>query len=182
VRSRAWIALAIALASGTARAHDTTTNDTRAPRVRYSGPLSGYYRATMLDLNFEGGGGAFWGNRDSGVGFGRVRAGVMFAGWPVTTSFGATFEINNLSMATYGVQFELTHVASGGWFQLGALVDGRGNFGGLASVGFSIFGIEAQVRGYDEVRPSAFDGNYGFALLGKVRIPLGYILYALSRK
>lgn len=169
------LALAVFAAAATAHADDVV-------HTRYRGSLGGYYRATTLDLNLEGGAGYFWGHQSSGIGFGRVRTGIMFVGWPVALSIGATFEVNNVSMATYGAQVELTHFEWGFWAQLGALVDGRGNFGGLLSAGWSIFGVEAQVRGYDEVRPAAFDGNYGFALLGKIRIPLGYVFYALSRK
>jgi len=165
----------LVVAAAPARADDT-------PQPKYHGSIGNYYKATTLDLNLEGGGGYFWGNRSSGIGFGRVRSGVMFAGWPLTISVGATFEVNNVSMATYGAQLEFLHVASGFWAQLGPMLDARGNFGGLVSVGWSVFGIEAQVRGYDEVRPSAFQGDYGFALVGKLRIPVGYILYVLSRK
>ncbi len=166
---------ALALLAASARADDT-------PQPKYRGSIAGYYRATMLDLNVEGGGGFFWGNRTTGIGFGRVRSGVMFAGLPVTMSIGVTFEVNNVSMATYGAQIELLHMESGLWGQLGPTVDAHGNFGGLLSVGWSLFGIEAQVRGYDEVRPASFQGDYGFALLGKIRIPVGFILYVLSRK
>lgn len=167
-------------AAATARADDVQVV---TPKPHFHGTsIEQYYRATKLDLDIEGGGGFFWGNRTSGIGFGRVRSGVMFTGYPLTISVGATFEINNVSMATYGAQIELLHIPSGLWAQLGPTVDGRGNFGGIASVGWSVIGIEAQFRGFDEVRPSAFQGGYGFAFVGKLRLPLGFILYALSRK
>ncbi len=181
---KAFVAAAIITIASSALADEAqvVAQAQPTPHARYSGTLAGYYRATTLDLNLEGGGGYFWGNQSSAIGFGRLRTGVMFAGWPVTTCFGVTFEINNLSAATIGLQAELIHVASGLWAQIGATIDGRANAGAALAVGYALFGIEAQVRGYDEVRPQTFDGNYGFALLGKLRIPLGYIFYALSRK
>lgn len=169
------LALVLLVAAFPARADDKS-------QVIYHGSIAGWYKATMLDLDLEGGGGFFWGNRTSGIGFGRVRSGIMFVKLPIAVAIGATFEVNNVSMATYGAQLELLHLETGVWGQLGPTVDGHGNFGGLLSVGWSLFGIEAQVRGYDEVRPSAFQGGYGFALVGKLRIPVGYILYVLSRK
>jgi hypothetical protein len=163
----------VALATRPARADET--------RIVRSRSVEDHYRTTTLDLNLEGGAGYFWGNQSSAIGFGRVRTGVLFTGYPYCMSIGATFEVNNLSMATIGAQVELLHIPWGLWAQLGALADGRANFGGLLSIGWSIFGVEAQIRGYDEVRPASFNGGYGFAFFGKIRIPLGFIFYALSR-
>jgi hypothetical protein len=153
------------------------------PKPRYTGSMDDYYKANTLDLDISGGGGYFTGGPGRGVGFARVRAGILFARWPISTSIGTTFEVNNLSAATYGLQLEFLHIGMGVWLQLGAMMDGRAQFGGLASLGWSFLGVEAQVRGYDQPLPDrqANDG-YGFAILGKVRIPLGFILYAMTRK
>lgn len=84
---------------------------------------------------------------------------------------------------SFGVQGELVHISSGMWIEFGGLVDDKAQFGAMASIGWSIFGIEAQVRGYKEVLadPTTNDG-YGFSLVGKIRVPLGFIFYVLSRK
>jgi hypothetical protein len=145
--------------------------------------LADYYRATTLDFDVQLGGGYFFGGPGRGVGFVRARAGVLFASWPIFFSLGTTYELNNLSAATYGLQAEVMFIDSGFWAQAGPMVDGHGQFGGMLSVGWSLFGVEAQYRGYDDVLfdRGTHDG-YGFALLGKVRIPIGFLLYAHGRR
>jgi hypothetical protein len=153
---------------------------------KFRGDMAAYYRYVGLDLDVSGGGGYFWGERKntSGVGFVKVRGGIMYASWPYIYSIGATFESNNLSPAAWGIQAEVTHIGAGVWLQLGGMVDWKARFAGTASVGWSIFGIEAQLRGYKDPLPDAapLDFGYGVAILGKVRIPIGVILYVLSRK
>ncbi len=150
---------------------------------KYRGGIDAYYKHTGLDLDVSGGGGYFWGGPGRGVGFVRVRAGLLAARWPFIYSIGGTYEANNLSPATFGLQAEITHIGAGIWLQLGGMVDWKAQLGGMASVGWSIFGIEAQIRGYENVLPDPMSKDgYGFQLVGKVRIPIGFILYVLSRK
>lgn len=177
------LAAALALAPVAAFADDGHAAPPAAPASTRRFSLADYYRATRLDLDVSLGGGFFWGGPGRGVGFARVRTGVMFASWPLFVSVGATYELNNLSAATYGLQVELMQIDTGLWAQAGPMVDGHGQLGGMLSVGWSLFGVEAQYRGYDEVifDRTSHDG-YGFALLGKIRIPLGFILYARSRR
>jgi hypothetical protein len=146
--------------------------DPNAPKVSSASADEKYTRNT-IDLNLEGGVGRYFGDPKATYGFGRARAGVMFARWPVFTMIGATYEYNGLSPATFGVQGELLHLSAGIWGQVGAMVDVHGKPGGMAALGFSIIGVEAQYRGYE-------DKDYGFAVLGKIRVPLGVLLYALD--
>ena len=136
-----------------------------------------HYYANTIDLNLEGGAGRHFGGDGETIGFGRARVGVMFARWPIFTMVGATYEYSNLAPAAFGVQGELLHLSAGFWGQLGAQIDTHGKGGMMASLGFSVVGIEGQYRGYEKD-----DGGLvtGFALLGKVRIPLGVILYAVD--
>ena len=97
----------------------------------------------------------------------------MLARWPIFTMIGATYEINNLSLASFGMQGELLHLSGGFWTQLGGSVDTHGKLGIMGALGFSVIGVEAQYRGYE-------DSDYGVAVLGKLRIPIGVILYAFD--
>ncbi len=177
------LAAALVLAPVAASADDGHDASPAAPPSTRRFSLADYYHATGLDLDVSLGGGFFWGGPGRGVAFARVRTGVLFASWPLFVSVGATYELNNLSAATYGLQAEVMLIESGLWAQAGPMVDGHGQFGGMLSVGWSLFGVEAQYRGYDEVifDRASHDG-YGFALLGKIRIPLGFVLYARSRR
>ncbi len=146
--------------------------DPNAPKVSPRSADQAYARNT-IDLNLEGGVGRFYGDPKATYGFGRARAGVMFARWPVFTMIGATYEYSGLSPATFGVQGELLQLSSGFWGQLGGMIDVHGKAGGMVALGFSVLGVEAQYRGYE-------DKEYGAAVIGKVRIPVGVLLYALD--
>ena len=135
------------------------------------------YSRNTLDLNFEGGIGRHFGDPAKTFGFGRARAGVMFARWPVFTMIGATYEYNTLSPATFGVQGELLQLSGGVWGQLGAMLDTHGKPGAMLSLGISIIGVEAQYRVYEDNDKRSIDG---VAVLGKLRLPLGVILYAFD--
>lgn len=146
--------------------------DPNAPVVSGQSADEKYTRNT-IDLNLEGGAGRHFGDPAKTLGFGRARVGVMFARWPVFTILGATYEFNNLSPASFGLQGELLHLSGGMWGQIGGSVDIHGKLGVMGSLGFSVIGVEAQYRGYE-------DSNYGVAVLGKIRIPVGVILYAFD--
>jgi len=146
--------------------------DPNAPQVS-SGSADEKYKRNTVDLNLEGGVGRFFGDPKATYGFGRVRAGVMFARWPIFTMVGATYEYNGLSPATFGVQGELLHLSAGVWGQVGGMIDVHGKPGVMGSLGFSVIGVEAQYRGYE-------DKDYGVAVIGKIRVPVGVLLYALD--
>ena len=152
---------------------------------KYRGDINSYYRYFGLDLDVSGGGGYHWGERGIGrpVGFGKIRGGLMYATWPFVYSIGATFESNNLSPAAWGLQAEVTHIGAGIWLQVGGMIDWKAQGAFTAALGWSVFGIEAQLRGYQDAlpEPTQYFG-YGISILGKVRVPIGFILYVLSRK
>jgi hypothetical protein len=107
----------------------------------------------------------------------------MVARWPVIFSVGGLFETNNLSPASWGAQAEITSISSGLWTQAGFLIDYKAQPGAIASIGWSLFGIEFQYRSFQNVLPDPKSNDgYGPVLLGKVRIPIGFIIYALTRK
>ncbi len=136
--------------------------------------VNAFYKANTWDLNVEGAFGYSAAGPGHIMGMGRVRAGVMLARWPTFLMFGATYEISNLSLATFGLQAELMSLAVGFWGQVGAMIDTSAHVGGMVSVGWSILGVEGQYRGFD-------DDGYGFVVLGKIRIPIGFIAYAFSK-
>jgi hypothetical protein len=130
---------------------------------------------TTWDLNVELGYGAVL-HKDEKPGFffGRARAGVLNINEYVLYSMlGATVDVTSRGPVAFGLQGELLHLEAGFWFQLGALVDLKGHFGGAASVGFSLLGVEVENRDYgDEV-------GRGWSILGKLRIPIAIIYRAL---
>lgn len=147
--------------------------DPNAPPPSLGNSADEKYTRDAIDLNLEGGAGRQFGDDPKTVGFGRARVGVMFARWPLFKMIGATYEYNNLSPATFGLQAELLHLSAGVWAQVGGMVDIHAKAGVMGSLGFSVIGVEAQYRGYEDI-------GYGFAVLGKLRIPVGVFLYAFD--
>lgn len=137
-----------------------------------------HYYANTIDLNLEGGAGRHFGDDGKTVGFGRARVGLMLARWPVFTMIGATYEYSNLAPGAFGIQGELLHLSAGFWGQLGAEIDTHAKGGVMAALGFSVVGVEAQYRGYETDSGGLVTG---FAVLGKIRVPLGVILYAVDK-
>ncbi|MCS6898175.1 MAG: hypothetical protein NZX77_00170, partial [Polyangiaceae bacterium] len=62
---------------------------------------------------------------------------------------------------------------SGLWLQAGPSMNTKGRFGGSVAVGFSLFGVELQRRHVDGLGEAT-------VLLGKLRIPLGVLAFALA--
>jgi hypothetical protein len=133
--------------------------------------------ANTWDLNIEAGAGYVFGGIDKWTGFVRARPGVLIVRNDNFYQLGATAEyLGLLARPAFGVQAEYLHLQVGGWIQLGGSIDTKGRPGGNAAAGLSIFGIEAQVRDFDRgAEPS-------FALLGKIRLPLGILVYALETR
>lgn len=127
-----------------------------------------YLHLNTWDLNLEGAFGRFFADAPTLTGFGRVRAGALFIREPLYLALGLTYEYSNLEKATFGVQGEVLHLDSGFWAQAGAQLDTDGHPGGMLSAGWSLFGVEAQLREYD-------GRGTGVALYGKLRIPVSII-------
>jgi hypothetical protein len=138
------------------------------PLVRSErGPV--YLHANTWDLNIEGAVGRFYGSEaHAWTGFGRVRAGGLFIREPLYLSLGMTYEFSDLSKATFGVQGEVMHLDLGLWAQGGGLLDVAGHAGGMLAVGWSLFGVETQLRQYDGL-------GSGIAVYAKLRLPISII-------
>jgi hypothetical protein len=111
-------------------------------------------------------------------GFGRVRAGVLFVNEediqaPAFRAIGLTYDVSDLTPATFGLQFETLSLNSGAWFQAGAMVDIQPRPGFMLAAGLSLIGVEGQVRWSKE------EGAF-LAVYGKLRVPVGIIAVALS--
>ena len=132
-------------------------------------------RATTWDMNIDLGYGLLFTDDKPKNPFARLRGGVMFVRDSVFTSLGLTYEVSRLQTVTFGVQGETLHLESGGWLQLGLLVDRGARFGGMGALGWSLFGVEAQYRGFPDIDP-------GFALYAKLRIPIGIMAYAARKR
>ena len=133
--------------------------------------------AMIWDLNLDGAAGrvfadpAYWGY------FGRARLGVTWVRDPAFYSLGVTYDIGKDSYATVGVQGEAMHLSSGCWLQAGAMLDleHRARPGGSFSLGFSVVGVELQVKDLP-------DHGWTPALYGKIRIPVGLLAFALTER
>ena len=142
--------------------HGTTPDERRVTRF------------VTWDLNLEGGVGYSFAGQGEVAGFGRVRGGLLLVdssdlSAPMFYSLG--FFADGASVehgVTYGVQGEVLSLNSGFWAQVGAGVDVAPRPVVLGSVGWSVFGVEAQGR-FD---PDA--GAYA-VLFGKLRIPIGIV-------
>lgn len=130
-------------------------------------------RRTTWDLNLELGYGRIFPSPPHWEGFFRGGAGVMFVRDPLFWVWRFTYDYSPRSNAVIGTELEANWVETGLWGNLGLMKDANSKYwGGRASVGFAIFGFEAEYRGDDTTK------TY-FALYGKLRLPLGIIGQAL---
>jgi hypothetical protein len=131
-------------------------------------------RTTTWDLNLELGYGRIFPSPPHWEGFFRAGAGVMFVRDPFFEVLRFTYDYSPRSNATLGVELEANWVETGLWGNLGLMKDANSKYwGGRASLGFAIFGFEAEYRG------DATAQTY-WALYGKLRLPLGIIGRALQ--
>lgn len=143
------------------------------PPARTAVALPVLERTTTWDLNVEGVLGARLEPR-SLWGLARVRGGVLFIRDSWYYFLGATYEWSNLMPATFGLQAEVLNLEKGFWAQLGALIDVGPRPGAMLSLGWSVVGVELQVR--------SFDGQLAVAVGGKLRIPVGVIARLFSAR
>ncbi len=170
-----------ASAPASAQAPSSAGSSERPPIAKLPNPASSYRgiprdRGIGWDLNIEGAYGSLLGevDRDSkGTGFGRIRAGVLFANEPFYYAIGPTFETSNLAGATFGLQGEVVNIGSGLYLQAGGLVDSHAKLGALGAIGWSLFGVEYQYRSYEDL------GSVS-AVYAKIRIPISMIYRAVK--
>jgi hypothetical protein len=134
-----------------------------------------YEKENTFDANIDGGGGAAFGSSAEGMGFIRGRAGLMIVRAPWFYMVGPTAEWSNIAGVAFGGQGEVMHLTSGFWTELGGQVDLHGKPGGNLSVGWSMVGVEGQVRGTQDLGTAV-------TVLAKLRIPLGVIIFAARQK
>lgn len=133
--------------------------------------------ANTWNLDLEGGAGYVFSGVDKWTTFFRARPGVLIVRDDDFYQLGATAEYMGLSRRpAFGLQAEYLHLQLGTWIQVGGSIDTKGRPGVMGAVGLSIFGVEAQVREFDQVSDAAF------ALIGKVRIPIGILVYGLRTR
>lgn len=147
-----------------------------------------YYRYVGPDLDIQGGVGYNWNTthaeNDGVIGFMRLRTGVLWIPhWPWAFAAGMTVEGNNLPSfpssnvtLSLGGQFEALHMGSGLWLRAGVSGDGQARPHFNAAFGHSLFGVELQAGGSG---PNGYNDN--IAVLGTLRIPLGYVFYVFDK-
>src|SRR5262249_44010576 len=114
-------------------------------------------------------------------GFGRIRGGLLFIDEhdlqaPMFYALGVFYDVSDLTPATFGLQAEALSINSGFWAQVGAMIDVQPRPGFMASVGWSVVGIEGQLR-WDKDKPT---NGPEWALYGKLRIPIRVIALAMQ--
>jgi len=155
---------------------------------KWHGQVDDFFHYTGFDLDIQAGIGYHFDTRiatnDASNGFVRARIGVLHVPqYPWAIFGGMTLEGNYLSGCVWGLQGELIHQAFGGWI--------RGGFGSdqyvrphfNAAIGYSLFGVEVQGYSVGPYASESFnDKREGIAVMGVVRIPIGYIAYVFSKR
>jgi hypothetical protein len=131
--------------------------------------------STTWDLNLEGAIGWYASGGAQFTGFLRARPGVIFIRDPLYFTVGPTYDWSPISPATFGVQGEILHLDKGLWAQIGGLLDTHARAGVDVAVGLSLLGLEGQYRSYEGIG-SVFAGYV------KLRLPIGILVHALSRR
>lgn len=128
-------------------------------------------------MNLEGGVGFELGQAGPLIGLGRVRVGLMWIDEadvmsPRYTSIGLMASSSGLVSGAFGLQAEWMWLNPGVWVQVGASLDTSTDPLFDLALGWSLLGVEGQLK--------LQDGDAVAALFAKVRIPLGVIGHALS--
>lgn len=188
----AWIVsicVATTIISPSARADEATRSDSDGPSsdrrpdagnaptktpVSFAGAPAGYRSATTWDLNLEGAVGSTLGRGSAWTGFGRARFGALVIRDANVFAFGVTYECSTIQPATFGAQVEYMNDNSGLWVQAGPLIDIQPRLGVMLGAGYSLVGVEAQLRSYEPTGAT-------FAVYAKIRIPIGFIAYEIRQ-
>lgn len=147
--------------------------------------INAYYRYTGIDLDIQGGAGYSFDTyskaNDSILGFGRMRVGVLhIPRYPFAISLGPTVEMNNINGIIWGFQGEIMDFGMGAWARAGVGMDYRTHPQINAALGWSLFGAEVRFTG-DGAGIDPYHRE-SVAVLGVVRIPIGFLGYVASRK
>ena len=99
----------------------------------------------------------------------RLRAGVAFYQPGMVWTAGATASVSNQQVIAFGGELEWSHLRSGMWGQVGGFADLADGAGGKVATGWSILGLEVQLRH----RPDRA-GQVTTGVFLKVRIPVSF--------
>ncbi len=150
-----------------------------APKLR-----PGNFTRLTWDANIEGGLGAMFLGPAKLTGFTRVRAGLLYvdeenARSPKFYALGLTYEASNFRRASsaIGLQAELMLVKPLLWAQAGVVTDFQPRPGFNLTAGWSIFGLEGQMR-WDGERTQ---GGPVWGVFGKLRLPISWFFVGRVR-
>lgn len=141
--------------------------------------IDDFYRYGGPDIDLQGSLGYHWDtvSRDAILGLGRLRGGYMWVtGYPWIVSAGVTMEINSYTSPVWGGQLEIMNFGAGLWARAGVGADYQAHPHFNGAIGWSLFGVE--LSGFTA---SPFDSRQGFAVLGTIRIPVGFIIYTVKK-
>lgn len=146
--------------------------------------INSYYRYTGIDLDLQGGVGYSFDTYSKAnntiLGFGRMRIGVLhIPKYPFAIMVGPTIEASNLGVV-WGGQAEVMDFGIGVWARAGVGLDYRTHPQLNAALGWSLFGVEVRYAG-DGAGIDPYHRE-SLAVLGVVRIPIGFLGYVASRK
>lgn len=133
-------------------------------------------RFTTWELSFEGGPGLSWNPGLTVRGLVRARVGVLRVDNDWHYSGGVIAEWRNPNVVAVGMQGEVMNLEKGFWGQGGFVMDVTPEVrpGLIASVGYSLLGVELQAR------PTVVSSPAEIALYLKLRLPLRHFLLALG--
>jgi hypothetical protein len=134
------------------------------------GPLR---RGHGTDLNLELGLGRAYDSNRERIGTAKLRLGGLWIYEPWFPAFGMFVQVSSHRAPVTGVEVELMHLWSGLWTQVGVGSDFRRHTGCLLSAGLSVVGVQGELW-------RAPGGRHEWAVLGKLRLPLGVILLSGS--
>ncbi len=152
----------------------TASGGTKPAPVTFIGVPVGYRRAVTWDLNLDGALGSTLNHGPELAGFGRVRAGVLVLRDADVYALGPSYEYDSVEGSTFGVQGEYINDNSGLWAQIGGLLDVHARPGAMVSFGYTLAGVELQLR--DE------PVGLTWALYAKLRVPIGFLAYELANR
>ncbi len=89
-------------------------------------------------------------------------------------ALGPSYEYDSVEGSTFGVQGEYINDNSGLWAQIGGLLDLHARPGAMVSFGYTLAGVELQLR--DE------PVGLTWALYAKLRVPIGFLAYELANR
>ena len=143
--------------------------------------VNDFYRYLGPELDLQGGVGYQYDTtaalRNTILGMGRLRVGGLWIPtYPWVFSFGPTLELNTSTLPVWGAQVEVLNFGAGLWLRGGGGLDYSAHPHYNVALGWSLVGVE--VSGYSA---GPYDTHGGVAVLGTLRLPLGFIGYVFNR-